>query len=66
MQRNVEPIESDVLLDETKEEAETAILKGLDYLEREAAQARLSGLAVVIGHARSIYVTLVKEKDMAQ
>lgn len=59
-------MKSDSVLEETREEAETAILKGLHYLEREAVQARLSSLAVVIKHARAIYVTLIKEKEVEQ
>ena len=41
--------------DETPEEVERAILKGLNYLEHEAVAVKLSSLARVIRRAVRIY-----------
>ena len=43
--------------DERPEEVEQQILKGLEYLEREASQAALAPLASAIGSARTGYLT---------
>lgn len=50
--------------EETRQDVETAILKGLDYLQQEASLAKLGNLAVVIRHARSMYVSLVSEQEV--
>lgn len=56
----------DQLAEETQEDAESAILRGLHYLEREASQAKLGNLAIVIKHARSVYISLTREQERTQ
>jgi hypothetical protein len=63
MQLNVARTQSVVSDEETQQDVENAILKGLDYLQQEASLAKLGNLAVVIRHARSMYVSLVTEQD---
>jgi hypothetical protein len=63
MQLNVARTQSVVSDEETQQDVENAILKGLDYLQQEASLAKLGNLAVVIGHARSMYVSLVTEPE---
>jgi hypothetical protein len=62
MQLNVARTQSVVSDVETQQDVENAILKGLDYLQQEASLAKLGNLAVVIRHARSMYVSLVTEE----
>lgn len=63
MQLNVATKHVSVPEEETQQDVETAILKGLDYLQQEASLAKLGNLAVVIRHARSMYVSLVSEQE---
>jgi hypothetical protein len=62
MQLNVARTQNVVSDEETQQDVENAILKGLDYLQQEASLAKLGNLAVVIRHARSMYVSLVTEE----
>ena len=63
MRRNVATKEAHLPGEETQQEVESAILKGLDYLQQEASLAKLGNLAVVIRHARSMYVSLVSDQE---
>lgn len=64
MQPSVATKNTGVPDEETQQDVETAILKGLDYLQQEASLAKLGNLAVVIRHARSMYVSLVSEQEV--
>ena len=64
MQPSVATKNTGVPDEETQQDVETAILKGLDYLQQEASLAKLGNLAVVIRHARSMYVSLVTEQEV--
>jgi hypothetical protein len=63
MRRNVATRDPHLPDGETQQEVESAILKGLDYLQQEASLAKLGDLAVVIRHARSMYVSLVSDRE---
>ena len=53
-----------VVFDETPEQAERAILRGLRYLEQEAHSAELAHLAIVIREALVDYFCDIKEEDL--
>ena len=51
------------VFDETPEQAERAILRGLRYLEQEALSAELAHLATVIREALLDYFCDINEED---